>query len=738
MQSFNNRLPIQPGFRDAVDEIPGGHSSSFVDIVLRRKGTIALFAVGCGLLASAFTAPRTKIYRAHTSIEFAGLNENVFNVRELDPSATMDNSSQAYINTQARVLQSTPLLTRVVERVKRSQNGKLTERKRNALQYVTGRSLSGYMDVRPGEASRLIDIYIESSDPDVAAELANALTSEYMALNVEARMGAHKQTEEWLAQQVADARQKLEESQGAVQDYAHKSNLVFTHEDGSVAEARLRDLQDEYSKAQADRVARQAVYEGVLAEKPDAVNAALKDTALQDYQTKLSDLNRQLADLSTTYQPGYQKVQRVKAQIEELKKDYARQRDGALTRLRNEFETAKRREEMIRTAYFGQQGAVTKEASTAVDYNILKREAETNRSIYEGMLQKIKSYRIASAMQPSNTRVIDPADPPSFPYKPNVPLMTIFGLMGGTFLGLVWVGARDKGEINVEYPGQTNTVLEANELGVIPSARLDPFLKEGGRNRQLPAPLRTADTALTLRKRMETAMWFCKSSLTAEAVRSIRTSLLAKQQDTMASQVLVITSLNPGHGKTSMVSNLAIAYAELGKRVLMIDADVRSPGLHRIFGLTNDGGLISVLQDSTPLEEYREAPVQNTDVPYLSLMNSGRFSTGMSSSSLFHSERMVHLLRLLRDSYEVILIDTPPLTLADARILGPLADGVVLVLRAGDVRMDSVQAAEDRLVQDGCRIFGTVLNDWDPRSNGYGVYPQRYHESTYFQAANTN
>ncbi|MDP9170622.1 MAG: polysaccharide biosynthesis tyrosine autokinase, partial [Acidobacteriota bacterium] len=664
MYKYQKTLPVPPVPLNMGDETPGGHPSSFVDIVLRRKGTIALFAAACGLLAFGLTAPRTRIYRAHTSLEFAGVNDNVLNTREVDPSATGDNSSQAYINTQARVLQSTPLLQRVVTSVKSKRTAGDSERKKKALQYLTARSLAADVTVRPGDASKLIDIYVDSPDPDAAADIANALTSEYMALNVEARMGSTKQTAAWLAQQMADARQKLETSEAALQAYARKSNLVFTHEDGSVAEARLRDLQDEYSKAQADRVARQAVYEGVVAEKPEAMNAALKDSALQDYQLKLSDLNRQLADLSTTYQPGYQKVQRLKSQIEELKKDYSKQHDSALNRLRNEYETARRREDMLRKAYMGQQGAVTAEASTAVDYNILKREAETNRSIYEGMLQKVKSYGIVSAMQPSNTRVIDPAEAPSFPYKPNVPLMTAFGLMGGAFLGLVWVGVRDKGEVNVAYPGQTNMLLQANELGVVPSARLDPYLSVN-RKKELPGSVSApaGDKTSTLHKRMETAMWFCKSSLTAESVRSIRTSLVAKEQGGQSIQVVVITSLNPGHGKTSMVSNLGIAYAELGRRVLMIDGDVRSPGLHKIFGLSNKAGLLNMLDESAPREDFEgDLPVQETGVPSLSLLSSGPFPTGQSSSSLFYSERMLRLMAHLRLCYDVILIDTPPMT----------------------------------------------------------------------------
>lgn len=730
-----NRLgpPAPPPI--GIEETAPAQATSYVEIVMRRKWTIALFALVCGLLAFALTMPRTRYYRAHVSLEFAGLNDNVLNARDIDPGASIDTASQAYINTQGRVLESTPLLQRVVAKVKKTARAGDSERKQKALSRLTAYSLAANLTVRPGEVSKLIDIYVDASDPEVSADLANTLAQEYMSLNLEARVNSTQRTSGWLNDQLDEARKKLEKAESALQAYARNSNLVFTSQDGSVADARLREIQDEYSKAQADRVSKQAIYEGLLAENPDAVTASLRDPALQEYQMKLSELNRTLADLSTTYQPGYSKIQRVRSQIDELKNDYAKQHQSALDRVRNDFQTASRRESMLAKAYQSQQGVVTKEASTTVDYNILKREAETNRAIYEAMMQKVRSYGIVSALQPSNIRVVDPAEAPSYPYKPNVALMTMFGLMGGTFLGLVWVGVRDKGDVNVEYPGQTNTVLQANELGVVPSARLDPYLT-AKRTRQLPAASAELEEASALHKRVETAMWFCKSSLVAESVRSIRTSMLSRQNRGHAPQAVVVTSLNPGHGKTSMVSNLGIAYAELGKRVLIIDADVRSPGLHRVFGLTNDSGLTTILKDSRPVDDYDvDALVQATDVPFLSLLSSGPFGAGTSSSSLFHSEKMMSLLRRLRHSYDAILIDTPPLTLADARILGPLSDGVVLVLRAGEVRMDSVLAAEERLEQDGSRIIGTILNDWDPRSNGYGVYPERYHESTYFQTA---
>ena len=259
---------------------------------------------------------------------------------------------------------------------------------------------------------------------------------------------------------------------------------------------------------------------------------ALRDPALQDYQNKLSDLNRQLADLSTVYKPTYEKVERLHSQIQELKKDYARQHDQAVARVKNDFETAKRREDMLDHSYRAQQGVVTQEAAKTVDYNILKREADTNRSIYEAMLQRVKSYGIASAMQPSNIRVVDPAQKPLFPSKPNVPMTTLFGMLGSLSLALVWVAIRQNGEVMVEYPGQTRQALNIPELGVIPAARLDPLLAgSAGSWRRLPAARANietdlADQVVAPRSAVETASWHHKSSLLAESVRSIRTSML--------------------------------------------------------------------------------------------------------------------------------------------------------------------------------------------------------------------
>ena len=716
---------------------------SFVDSVLKHKWAVIGATILGGLVAFAITLPQTRIYRAHTSVEFEGLNNNVLNTRDVDPAAIGDNSSSSYINTQARILESTPLLEHVIARIRKEPKPRGIDNPQRwdaAVKDLNVATLYHGLEIRPTDNTKLIDIYVQSPDADLAAQLANTVVDEFVKESVDARWNASQQTSGWLGKQMEEVRAKLESSEAALQAYARRANLVFDSnaDQGTVSAERLRQVQDEFSKAQADRMAKQSVYEGLVAEKPDDETAALRDPALQEYQMKLSELNRQLADLSTVYKPGYEKVQRLHSQIDELKKDYERQHNAAIARVRNDFQTAQRREEMLNRAYMAQQGIVTQDAAKTVEYNILKREVETNRGIYEAMMQRVKSFGIASALQPSNIRIVDPAEKPIFPTKPNVPLTTLFGMLGTFSLALVWAGVRQSREIKVEYPGQTKQALNIPELGVIPAARLDPYLNGAvtGR-RRLTASDSGSSSGKDIadpRQSVETASWHHKSSLLAESVRSIRTSMLYGNSMN-APQVLVVTSLTPAHGKTSFVSNMGIAMAEVGRRTLMIDADLRRPGLHGAFSLNNDQGLTSLLLSGHANEQEIAKLIQTTAVPNLSLLSAGPYSANVSSSRLFHSKAMAELVNRLKPLYDSILIDTPPLTLSDARILGPLADGVVLVLRAGEVRMESVLAAGERLAEDGSRVVGTVLNNWNPKSNGYGSYPNRYYESSYVQSA---
>ena len=296
------------------------------------------------------------------------------------------------------------------------------------------------------------------------------------------------------------------------------------------------------------------------------------------------------------------------------------------------------------------------------------------------------------------------------------------GLFSGVFLGLGFVLLRQRIDLRISAPGDAQVYLDLPELGVIPldEAIVAPQISNGRRpHRSVPAlPRPGADCP-------ELATWKRKPSLVAECSRTTLTSILLSGQNGGGHQVIVLTSPCPGDGKTTVACNLSIAMAEIGRKVLLIEGDLRRPRLHQVFGVDNTSGLSDVLHADTPLDTL---PITNvvreTEVSRLCILAGG--SCGEIPSNLFYSPRMLMLLKRLRAEFDMIMIDAPPMMhLADARVLGRLADGVILVIRAGKTPAESALFARQRFAEDGTRVLGTVLNSWEPMHSGlygYGSY----------------
>jgi succinoglycan biosynthesis transport protein ExoP len=371
---------------------------------------------------------------------------------------------------------------------------------------------------------------------------------------------------------------------------------------------------------------------------------------------------------------------------------------------------------------------VNEQAGKVIHYSILKREVDTNRQIYEAMLQKVKEADIASAMRASGFRVVDAAQAPARPYKPNPSQSAMLGTFGGIALGLVFVLIRERADRSLQQPGDLATYLNLPELGVIPSektARLNPSYSLRGENASKVVPVNGTAATTTLSAR---------SIPTAESFQATVTSILFSSHNGFPPQVLAVSSAGPAEGKSTVTLNLALALAEINQRVILIDGDMRRPKQHELFRLSNTKGLSDLLKDRRSILERPDADfLQPTDVPGLCLLSSG--PPVANASNLLHSPRMAELIRVLRCEFDAILIDTPPtLHLADARVVGQHCDAVILVVRAGKTTRDAALAVRKKFEQDGTPILGTVLNDWDPGSGsrGYGAtYYKSY--SKYYQ-----
>ena len=725
-------------------------------LLRRRKGTLVLFAFLGALAGVLVTIPQTPVYQARTTLEIQALNEEFLNMRQVSP---VDQSGgRAYglsdIPTQVKLIQSATLIERVVQKLKAAKPADLgleTSRIsawRRALNLPEPPPATAYeqavamaagaVKVRSDEETRIVEILCDSTDPKVAAAFANTLADEYIRENLESRWNMAQRTSEWLARQLEDMRIKLERSEDALQTYARNAGLMMTA-DRNVSEEKLRQIQEELSRAQADRIAKQSRYETARTSPPEALPDVVNDASLRAYQSRIADLQRELAELSTTFTPAHSRVKRVQAQIAAVEAAFNKERDAVLNRIRNDYEEAVRREKLLLADYERQAARVREEAEKAIQYNILKREVETNRQLYEAMLQRVKEASVASAIRASNVRVVDPAKPPAAPYKPDLPRSGGLGLVVGLIGGIGFVILRHRYDRAIRNPDDASFYLGLSELGVIPSAdagRKRLYYLRKSRRRALPEP-ESGPAENSDGDRLELITLKHRSSALAESFRATLTSILFSTHNGGRPKVLVLTSPAAGEGKTTVASNLAAALAEAGQKVVLVDGDMRKPHLHEIFAVPNSFGLSDFLRDRNA-DPAAALPglVRETGVSGLFLLTAGPSTA--AATNLLYSPQLPALIQRLRENFDMVLIDSPPvLQIPDARVLGRVADAVVLVLRAGKTTRDAAQAVRQRLAEDGIPVLGVILNDWNPQTSGpgyYSYYRRYYYSGGYYHA----
>jgi polysaccharide biosynthesis transport protein len=726
-------------------------------MVRRHKVAVVVVSILGAVAGFLYTLPQPRIYQAHTTIEVQGLNEDFLGLHNVSP--TVSPTSNYYpdfdIQTQVKILQSESLAKSVVADL---EKGKLPDNMRppdrltvwkkalkidppsqHELWELALDTASASIRVRATGTNRIVEITCDSTQPEVAASFANTLTREFIEQNLEARWKSTEYTGEWLTRQLQDIKVKLEKADEELNSYARSSGLTFTDEKTSVEEDKLRSLQKDLLQAQSDRVNKESKYEMAAGSPPEALPDVLDDSALRDDETNLTELRRKYAELRIAMTPQNPDVRRIQAQITLMEATVKQERANILTRIKNEYDAAQNREKLMTASYLAEVKLVADQSEKTTHYGILKREVDSTRSLYETMLQRMKEASVASALRASNIRVVDPAEPPQIPYKPNVFRYITMGLLAGICLGVSLVVLRERADRTLHDPGDIAYYLHLPELGVVPTANIE--LTSRGFKTSRPPQANGALLDLNgqpalaeemMGDRVELITWARKKSLISESFRTTLTSILFSGHNGERPRVLVMTSASPKEGKTTVVCNLAIAMAEINHKVLVVDADLRRPRMHNVFTVKNDNhGLSELLLEQDPLDEVSlAAAVRATHIPNLYVMPAGR--SRFNAASLLHSERLPELLRALRKQFDTILIDTPPMVnIPDARVLARLADGVILILRSARTTRDAALLAKQRFLDDGIPVMGTILNGWNPNTPGYGYY-RNYYEG-YFQ-----
>jgi succinoglycan biosynthesis transport protein ExoP len=513
----------------------------------------------------------------------------------------------------------------------------------------------------------------------------------------------------------------MESAEAELQRYSTKSGLLMTEEKHVVAEEKLRQIQQELSTVQAERMSRESQFNTARSAPADSLPAVLDHGPLRELQLKLTELRRQLAEMSSLLTPTNYKVQRVQAQIAELENALKSERSRVLERLKNEFETASYRQALLKSAYEKQVQAVTDQARLKIRYDTLKHNAESSRTLYADLLQKVNTVGIISAIPASNVRVIEAGRVPSAPYKP-VPLLgAILGGLAGLVLSSSIIILRYITDGSLRRPGEASQYLQVKELGAIPTARISaPDLHHARRlngsstHRRLSSP----GAGLSVGGVFTSPVSNVTNGMLIDSLEAISASILFSST---RSSAIVVTSPRAKEGKTTISSHLAVSLAETGRRVLLVDGDMRAPRLHEIFDLPNEPGLGEMLTAASRKGQMDPASyAHQTSIPGLYVLTSGSWP---NSSALFQEPLLNALFRQFRSNFDVTLMDTPPMLLTPvARLLGRSADAVALVLRAGKTSLETAMLCQQRLEHDGANLLGTILNDWNPESKVYEYY----------------
>jgi len=666
------------------------------------------------------------------------------NLREVAPTGQAGSASaEIYIQTEIKLLQSDTLLTRTVTRMEKEARDVATMRsvdssmKVKRLLHLPGSEPSSpeatlaytakSIVVKPLGLTRMVEVTCDSWDPKFAADFCNALTSEFERQDREVRWNEAQKTSEWLTRQLADVREQLQNSENKLQSAAQTDGMLFSQGSTSVGEEKLRELQAELMKAQAERVTKQAQFEMSKSVSPDSLPIVLDDIQLRDYQAKLADLRTNLVNISPPLTDEHPKVQKLKAQIRELENTLNAKKTDVVARMQNEFDAARHREALLNSAYTAQEHKVAGELGRESQVNMLRREVESGQQLYTTLLQRVKEAGFVSAMQASTIRVVDPAATPSLPIIPRRVRTIVVGVILGTLAGLCYALFKDRTETVLRSPGEAPRYLQIRELGVIPSARVE-LNQAHIRKLMKPSLVSLSGDKTAGDQVVDLATWKAHASLVAEAYRNTTYSILGESKGYERGKSYIITSPSPGEGKTTVSSNLGIALAQANRRVLVIDGDLRRPRLHKSMSIPNETGLRDILRgtvdfESVPVEQFCHA----SQVPNLYVLPSG--SGSEESSGLLYSPRLKTLLDRLTKEFDVVLMDTPPiLHMADARIAAGVADGAILVLRSCTTDRRTAMTARDLFDHDGVRIVGTILNDFDPSKQGQANYYSSYYE----------
>jgi capsular exopolysaccharide synthesis family protein len=705
----------------------------FVRVLRKFAWLITATIVVVLTAAGIYTARSVPLYEASARVAINPQDSDVLGLRDGKGIGTdgQDSDYTVSLETQVYVLRSDHLALLVIKNLYLDSNPGFAPVSPPAKPSIRGAPVAldhgvelallnafrAGLTVNPIRNTRLVEIRYRSRDPRLAADIVNSLVNSYIEENFRTKYEATTQASDFLGKQLKDLELKVETSQEKLVRYQRENNILGIDEKQNIITQKLDDLNKQLTEAQGDRIRKQSLYQTIASGNFDQAVSAIDSPAVQQQRTQLATLETQLAQLTTQFGPSHPKVAEAKNQIDQTKLNLTREIERTAARSKADYVSAVSREKMLASALEQQKVEANQLNERGIGFNLLKRDVEANRQLYEGLLQKMKEAGVIAGLKSGNVRVVDSARVPAKPVSPNVPRNMAIALLLGTISGMVVAFSVDRLENTVTTPEHVTAVTGLPVLGTIPLSEAAVRAMRGMRLRRFGA------RSVTSASRPETDLIVNSEpkSIIAESYRAFRTSILLSRAGTPP-KVILVTSAVPQEGKTVTCINTAVVLAQKGARVLLVDCDLRRPRLHRAFGLTNGIGLSSVLANQQPLGDALQ-PAPN--VPNLTVLVSGPLPP--LPAELLGSERMFALMEQFRSEYDHIVIDSPPvLSVTDPVLLSMLADATVVVSRSAVTTRTALRQACAVLQQANARIIGIALNAVDLKSPDYEYYSPYY------------
>jgi capsular exopolysaccharide synthesis family protein len=709
------------------------HLLDYLMVLRKHQWLVLSFLVTVVTVVTIATYRMQPVYDATARIQLDQENNNILPFSPTD-TYNLSQDLDTYIETQSKILTSQTLAAMTVKTLQLDHDpafggrpvSNSTVQETKPSDGSASPALGGFLgnlSVRRVPNSRLLDVTFSATDPQMAAKAVNAHIANYIEQNFTSKYEATTMASNWLARQLDDLKAKVERSEEASINYERANQIWTIDEKQDVTTQKLADINRELTGAQADRISKEAVYQSAMAGNYDAIPAVRDSTMIQDLQKQQSLLDAQYTEALNQYGPKFPRVLRLQEQNKALTESVTKEKLNIANQVEAEYRGARQRELLLNQALDEQKKETGAMADRMVQYNILKRDAEANKQLYDGLQQKLKEAGISAGLRSSNIRVVDPALVPKTPSKPqksrNISLAILVGLVGGIGLALL----REYLDNTVKNPDDIENLARLPSLAVVPSFADGAGTTNKGR---LPKLLKGQGTGAR-EGRVELVSHLQPQSQISEAFRALRTSLLLSQAD-RPPQVILMTSALPREGKTTAAANLAVTLAQLGDRTLLVDGDLRKPGVSRAMSMSGSkyAGLSSYLAGVSTLDLIT---VQHPGISNLSIIPTGPVPP--NPADLLSSHRLSDMVVELRRRYKFVVIDSPPIMAAtDAVILSVLADGVLMVVRSGETPKEAFTRTCDLLTSVKSRILGVVLNAVDAGSPDY-YYSYRYYPYSY-------